>query len=180
MMSEINLHDKTFKLYLKNEQIESRISELAVELNARFRGDVPVLLPVLKGGFRFWASLCPKLNFAYEVDFIKFSSYGKNIVRDERVPKFDLVHTLPTEGRSVVIVEDIVDKGVTADAVHSTLRVERPSSVFFASLLFKPDAFEGKHKPDWIGFSIENKFVVGFGLDYNERGRELPDIYQIV
>ena len=178
MKSEIIIHEKTFKLYLTSGQIETRIAEFADELNARFRGEVPVFLPVLKGGFRFWASLCQKLNFAYEVDFIKLSGYGKSIVR-ERVPKFDLVHTIPTEGKPVVIIEDIVDKGITADAVLSTLRIERPSSTLFASLLFKPDAFVGHHKPDWVGFSIEDKFVVGYGLDYDERGRELHDIYQI-
>jgi hypoxanthine phosphoribosyltransferase len=178
-MSEVKIHDKTFQLYLKRESIEARIGELARELNTRFQTEVPIFLPVLKGGVRFWAALCPQLTFPYELDFIKLSGYGQNVVR-ERVPKFDLVHTLPTQGRPVVIVEDIVDNGLTADAVMKTLVVERPSSTFFATLLYKPDAHTGHVKPDWIGFSIENKFVVGFGMDYNERGRELSDIYQIV
>ncbi|MCS7086878.1 MAG: phosphoribosyltransferase family protein, partial [Bacteroidia bacterium] len=97
----------------------------------------------------------------------------------ERLPKFDLVHIIPTTGRHVLIVEDIVDRGVTAQTITEVVRREKPASVFFASLFFKPDAFVGAQKPDWIGFAIENKFVVGFGLDYNERGRHLSDLYQI-
>ncbi|MDW8334533.1 MAG: phosphoribosyltransferase family protein [Bacteroidia bacterium] len=178
LMSEITIHDKVFRLYLRKEQIEARIVELARELNAKFDGEAPVILPVLKGGHRFWSSLAPQLRFAYELDFIKMSSYGKSLIR-ERLPKFDLVHIIPTTGRHVLIVEDIVDRGVTAQTITEVVRREKPASVFFASLFFKPDAFVGAQKPDWIGFAIENKFVVGFGLDYNERGRHLSDLYQI-
>ncbi len=126
----------------------------------------------------FAADLMKNYSNPCEISFIKVSSY-KGMQSSGRVDEIIGLNT-SIQGKHVVILEDIVDTGTTIDKVFALLNMEQPASIQIATLLYKPDAFIGKHKPEFVGFDIPNKFVVGYGLDYNEIGRNTQHIYQVV
>src|SRR5262249_50020890 len=146
-------------------------------INNDYQGKDVVFIAILNGAFMFAADLMKRVTIPCEISFVKVSSYeGMNTSG-----RVDEVIGLNTDLRNkhVVIVEDIVDTGITIDKVMTLLSAEKPESIKIATLLFKPEAFRGKHKPDFVGFSIPNSFVVGYGLDYNEHGRNTEHIYQL-
>ncbi len=173
----IHLDDKSFEIFISKEDIQNRIQELGKELNADFSEKEVVFIAILNGAFMFASDLVKHVRFSNEITFVKVSSY----VGTNSTGRVDELIGLSTNlsGKHVIIIEDIVDTGITMDKVITLLEGEEPLSVKIASLLFKPDAFKGKHLPDYTGFEIPNKFVVGFGLDYNEKGRNLDAIYQL-
>ncbi len=173
----LQIHDKTFEIYLRNDEIQAKVAEIARALNEAYDGKDTIFIAVLNGAFMFASDLMKHISLSCEITFVKVSSYqGMN-----STGRVDEVIGLTTDirGKHVVIIEDIVDTGITMDKIHTLLAVEHPASVKIASLLFKPDAFKGKNKPDFIGFSIPDAFVVGYGLDYNEHGRNTQHIYQL-
>ena len=176
-MHSVNLHDKEFTLYLEEEKIQSAIEKMAVKLAAEYEGKDTVFVGVLNGCFRFISDLMKHIEFDAEVNFIKLSSYRGT----ESSGKISDLMSLNSDLRDkhVVILEDIVDTGHTLDYLMEILAEKRTSSIKVASLLYKPDAFIGKRKPDYTAFEIPNLFVVGYGLDYDGLGRNLNDIYQI-
>lgn len=177
MNDKINVSDKTFRKFLKNEEIEKAIDGVAERLNADFKDskEIPVFLCVLNGAIMFTAGLMKRVNFPAELVSIKVSSYeGTASTGTVLIP---LGLTAPVKGRKVLIIEDIVDTGNTIVALREHLLCQGATDVKICTMLFKPDVYQKEYKIDYIGKSIPNAFIVGYGLDYNELGRNLPDIY---
>ncbi|MBI2257876.1 MAG: hypoxanthine phosphoribosyltransferase [Flavobacteriia bacterium] len=173
----IQIHDKNFIPFIDKPQIQNKICEIGRELSNNYQGHELVFISILNGSFMFASDLMKQITIPCEISFVKVKSY-QGTSSTERVDELIGLNT-NIEKKSVVILEDIVDTGITMNKVYSYLNSFNPSSLKICSLLFKPEAFKGKHKPDFVGFTIPNKFVVGFGLDYNEKGRNLEDIYQL-
>ncbi len=157
------------------QQIEAAVDSLAAELNRDYRGKHPVLIGVLKGSFVFLADLVRRLNFPLEVDFVRVSSYGCGTESSGMV---SLVQGLcrPIQDRDVLVVEDIVDTGLTISYLLDYLRREQPASLKLCALTDKPSGRQVPVSIDYLGFSVPGKFLVGYGLDFDERFRNLPDI----
>lgn len=173
---EVSLHGKRFVLLLNEASLKARVSALAKELNTQYAGQAPILMPVLTGALVFFAELLPQLHFAYKLAPLRLASYGAGMESSGKptVPSF----SLEVKDQHVVVLEDIVDTGRTLTALLGAL-AEQGAKPYTASLLFKPEAFQGQYMPNWRGFDIPPAFVVGFGLDYNEAGRHLRGIYQL-
>lgn len=176
-MEKIQIHDKAFIPYLKGETIQQRIRELAVEINRDLDGRNPLLLSVLNGSFMFAADLMKHLTIPLEISFVKLASYEGTATTGKVKELIGLNEQL--EGRCVLVVEDIIDTGITMDNLLADLKAHQPEAVYVSTLLFKPDAFTRDFRIDYCGFSIPNNFIVGYGLDYNGHGRNYPDIYTI-
>ena len=176
-MQSVSLHDKEFVLYLEEDKIQKAIEKMAKTLEKEYAGKDVVFVGVLNGCFRLIAGLMKYIEFEAEVNFIKLSSYRGT----ESTGKISDLMSLNTDLRNkhVIVLEDIVDTGHTLDYLRDVLKEKELASLKVASLLFKPDAFIGKYKPDYVAFEIPNLFVVGYGLDYDGLGRNLNDIYQI-
>ena len=173
----LQIHDKTFEVFIRSEEIQKEIISLAQKINSDYDGKDVVFISVLNGAFMFTADLMKHITLPCEISFIKVSSYqGMN--SSGRVDEVIGLNT-SIRDKHVVILEDIVDTGITIDKVMTLLSGEHPASLKITTLLYKPEAFKGKHKPDYVGFSIPNSFVVGYGLDYNEHGRNTEHIYQL-
>ncbi len=173
----IQLHDRTFEIFLTEQQLHSRVSAIGSELNSMYAGKDVVFLAVLNGAFMFASDLMKQLNFPCEISFVKVSSYSGTSSRGQVDELIGL--TKDISGKEVVVLEDIVDSGLTMDKILQLLEAHGASSVRLCTLLFKPDAFKGNRRPDIVGFDIPNLFVVGYGLDYDEKGRNLNAIYQL-
>lgn len=173
----IKLNDKTFEIFIRKEEIAAEIKAMASVLNSEYKGKDVVFVAVLNGAFMFAADLMKCVDLPCEITFVKVSSY-KGMNTTGRVDEVIGLTTV-LKDKHVVIVEDIVDTGITMEKLFTIISVEKPASVKIATLLYKPEAFKGKHTPNFIGFSIPNKFVVGYGLDYNELGRNTEHIYQL-
>lgn len=177
-MSIIKVHDKEFSLYIPQDQIERAIKRVANDISHDLIGQNPLFLVVLNGAFMFAAELFKNLEIDCEVSFVKLSSYSgtktTNIVREL------IGLDRPLEGRNVILVEDIVDTGHTMRYTIDKLKNLNAKSVRIASMLFKPNAFQYDFAIDYVGIEIPNDFIIGYGLDYDEHARNLPDIYKIV
>ncbi len=173
----LQLNDKTFEIFIPKEKIQSEISALAARLERDYAGKEIVFIAVLNGAFMFAADLMKYFRASCEITFVKVSSY-QGMHSSGRVDEV-IGLTTSIKDKHVVIIEDIVDTGITMEKLFTLLSVEKPASLEIATLLFKPEAFKGTHTPTYIGFSIPNKFVVGYGLDYNELGRNTEHIYQL-
>lgn len=176
-MLEINKTD--LKILISEEEINSRIKELAKELNSYYNGQEVVAIGVLKGAVIFAANLVVNLQMPLQMEFIRLSSYGKSTKTSGQVRAIDL--KLPDlNNKNVLIIEDIVDTGLSAkfliDYINSNFKVK---DLKFCSLLDKKMTRKVEVKPDYYGFDIDDKFVVGYGLDYNEQFRNLPYIAYI-
>ena len=176
-MNKITLYDKTFRTFIPYEKIMTAIDEVAVKINKDFEGctDVPILLCVLNGSIMFMGELMQRLNFNCQTVSIKLTSYeGTNSTG--RV-KQALGLTADITGRRVIIVEDIVDTGNTIVELKNILAEKGAAESRICTLLLKPDAYKKDIALDYIAMEIPNDFIVGFGLDYDELGRNLKDIY---
>jgi hypoxanthine phosphoribosyltransferase len=173
----IRLNDRTFDVFLSEEEVLQQVRELAAQLNREYENKELVFLAILNGSFMFASDLIKQITIPCEISFVKLSSYHGINSRGEVNELLGINSDI--RNKNVIIIEDIVDSGLTIDKIHTLLEVHGAASVKVCSLLFKPDAFSGKHAPDYIGFSIPNAFVVGYGLDYNEKGRNLSAIYQL-
>ena len=172
------IHDKSFEIFLTKEEIESRVSSLGAQIKKDFERKDPVLLGVLKGCFVFMADLSRAIDLPLEVSFIRLQSYEG--FHSTGKPQISLSIKEKLEGRDILIVEDIVDTGNSIYHLKKELEDLKPNSVSIVALLHKPDAFRFNYPIDYVGFEIPNKFVVGYGLDYDDLGRNLPDIYQVI
>ncbi len=169
-------HDYTIKTLISADEIASRITALAAEVNTYFAGtDKLVVVGLLRGSFVFIADLVRAIDLPVEVDFIEASSYGSGTEssREVRILK-DL--RSPIEGRDVLVVEDIVDTGHTLKHVLRLLATHKPNRLEVCALLSKPSRREVEIRAKWIGFEIPDEFVVGYGIDYAQRNRNLPYI----
>ncbi len=176
MEKVLKLHDREFRVMIPSAKIEEAVTKVAERINADYSAeDCPILLGVLNGSFVFLADLARKLNFPCEVSFVKLASYD-GLSSSGRVNELiGLGQTL--EGRNVIVVEDIVDSGRSIKYILETLRAKRPESVRVATLFFKPNSYKENETIDYPAMEIGDEFIVGYGLDYNQLGRELKDIY---
>lgn len=173
----ITIHNLHFRPYLSEAEIEQATQRLSKDLSATFEGRCPLFVVVLNGAFVFGANLFKQITCHCEVAFIRVSSYrgtsSTGEVREEMPLGADV------KDRDVVIVEDIIDTGLTMGALRQRMKNAGANSVTLVTLLYKPDAFKGDYHIDHIGIEIPDRFVVGYGLDYDGLGRNLPSIYQL-
>jgi hypoxanthine phosphoribosyltransferase len=177
-MSLIKVHDKSFETYLSEQTIQKRVTELAAAINKDYEGKKPLFIAILNGSFIFAADLFRHLTIQAELCFIKLASYKGMKSSGKVVTSIGLEEDI--FGKDVVIVEDIVDTGKTLHKFLPKLMHQQPNSLKIATLLHKSEATEYPLKLDYVGFDIPNKFVVGYGLDYDGLGRNLKEIYQLV
>ena len=177
MSDKITLHDKLFRVMIPAEEIDRAVSRIAEQLNERFAGRVPVMLGVLSGSYMFLSDLARKITFNSELAFVKLSSYQGTESTGQVIQQFEV--DMDVEGRDIIIVEDIVETGHSMHYLLSLLREKRPASITICTLFFKPEKFLYDFKVDYVALSIGNEFIVGYGLDYNQLGRNLKDIYVI-
>lgn len=176
--SSVQCNGERFKLYLHAHAIRERIEELGQLISADCAGQRPVLVGVLNGAFMFLADLMRAITIECEVDFIKLSSYGDKKISSGVVRELKSVDA-NLRGKNVIIVEDIVDTGLSMAYLMESVREHEPASVRTATLLHKSDATVADVTLDYVGFEISNLFVVGYGLDFGQLGRNLPHIYVI-
>lgn len=177
-MSIIQIKDKQFRPYLSAEEIDKAVTTLAEKINKDFKGEKVLFLAILNGSFMFASDLLKKIDVECEISFVKIASYSGTKSTGKVKKLIGLMQSL--EDRNVIIVEDIIDTGNTLDKLLPTLIAEKPNNLRLCTLLFKPEAFKANFNIDYIGLEIPNKFILGYGLDYDELGRNLKDIYQIV
>ena len=177
-MSKVKVHDKYFESFILFEKIQEAINSIATNINKDIEDVTPIFLVILNGSFMFAGDLLKKISAPCEVSFVKLSSYVGT--KSTKKVKELIGFNEDIKGRSVIIVEDIVDSGNTLENVLGQLNRMGAGDVKIATLLFKPDAFEKSYKIDYIGIEIPDDFIVGYGLDYNNHGRNLKDIYKIV
>lgn len=171
----ITVKDKTFVPFLEPAKLEQRIRELAAALNEDYHDKMPLFVVVLKGAFLFAAELFKHLTIPSEITFVRLSSY-ESMESAGRVKQIIGLEE-SVQDRYVVIVEDIVDTGLTMAQLTAQLREKGALSVEIATLLHKPEAMREEVNTRYVGFEIANRFVVGFGLDYEEQGRNLNGVY---
>ena len=176
-MNRIKLHDKTFRTMIPYEKIEEAIDSVAEKINADFEGceDIPVLLCVLNGSIMFTAELMKRLSFNCQIVSTKLTSYEGTNTTGKVKQAMGL--TADIKGRRVIIIEDIVDSGNTIVELKKILAENEVMESYVCTLLLKPDAYKKDVKLDYVAMEIPNDFIVGFGLDYDELGRNFKDIY---
>ena len=165
--------EEEIDVLLSQEKIRARVRELAEEISRDYQGKSPVIVGVLQGAFVFIADLVRELDLSVSVDFIRVSTYGKKLVTSGEV-KILLDLTTPIANRDVILVEDIVDTGLTVEYLKANLLARKPESFATCALLQKPANTLSPHPVDYLGFTIDNQFVVGYGLDCAGKYRELP------
>jgi hypoxanthine phosphoribosyltransferase len=176
-MDKIKVHDKTFVPYLDKNQIEEALTKMAQQMDADYAGKQPLFISILNGSFIFAADLFKKLTIEAEICFIKLASYKGTKSTGQVLTAIGL--DVDVNDRHVVVLEDIVDTGKTLHTFLPQLYHAQPASLTIASLLHKPEATVYEVPLHYVGFSIPNKFVLGYGLDYDGLGRNLPIIYQL-
>ncbi|MDP9047113.1 MAG: hypoxanthine phosphoribosyltransferase [Bacteroidota bacterium] len=175
---KVQITDLTFELLIKAEAIEERVKAIGKQLNADYQHCIPLFVGVLSGSFLFVADLIKQMNIPCEITFTKLASYYGGTTSSLKI-RDDIDLSVDIKGREVVIVEDIVDTGNTARYLIDKLKLKQPASIKLCSLLLKPTAvLKPVEELKYVGFEIENEFVVGYGLDYKEMGRNLKDIYK--
>ena len=177
-MSIIQVHDKQFEPYLAASTISERIRSLAAQLSADYSGKKPLFIAILNGSFMFASDLFKELTIDAEICFIKLASYKGTKSTGHVITAIGM--DMDIFGREVVILEDIVDTGKTLSEFLPQLKHQQPASMKIVALLHKPEATVFPIKIDYLGFSIPNKFVVGYGLDYDGLGRNIREIYKLV
>lgn len=177
-MSKIQVLDKSFEPYITVAEINKEILRLAAEINKDYDGKKPLFIAVLNGSFMFASDLFKEISIDAEICFIKLASYKGTKSTGNVITSIGL--DMPIIGRHVILLEDIVDTGKTLSEFLPQLQQSQPASLKIASLLHKPEALKYDIKIDYLGFSVPNKFLLGYGLDYDGYGRNLREIYRLV
>jgi len=177
-MDTIKVNDKDFEISIDATAIDSAVQKIADAINRDYEGKNPLFLAVLNGSFIFAADLIRKITIPCQISFVKLSSYSGTTSTENVKELIGLSEDI--KGRHLIIVEDIVDTGLTLDKFLSDLEKFEPASVKLACFTFKKEAFKKSFRIDYLGITIPNEFIVGYGLDYDGYGRNLPDIYKIV
>lgn len=167
--------DHEFKLYIGSREIEKEIDRIAGDINRDYRGKDPLFIGILNGAFIFAADLIRKITLPSEISFLKVSSY-EMMQSSEKIKEL-IGLDQDIEGRDLIILEDIIDTGLTLKYLLDALSGRGASSIEIASLFLKPESFRGGLDIRYIGFEIPNQFIVGYGLDYNGYGRNLKNVY---
>lgn len=177
-MNTVQVRDKQFALYIPEEKITQRVKELAAQMNADLADKDPLFLVVLSGSFVFAADLLREITIPCEISFIRVASYEGTTSTGQVKQLLGLAESI--KGRTVVIVEDIIDSGKTMQELLRMLEEKEPAEVYISSLLVKPGNLKVDLDIPYRCFDIENDFIVGYGLDYDQEGRNLRSIYQVV
>lgn len=177
MKDTITIKDKQFELFIEQEVIEQGIKRVAHQMNVELDGKNPLFLGVLNGAFMFAGELMKEVSVPSEITFVRLASYQGTATTHRVQEVLGLNESI--RGRSVIVVEDIVDSGNTMVALIAELMKHEPAEVKIATLLFKPAALRQDIAPDWVALEIPNDFIVGYGLDYDGYGRNLKDIYKV-
>ena len=171
----VTVRDKDFEIYLSEKEIQTAIRGLAAQVNADYAGLNPLFIGVLNGAFMFFSDLMKHIQGDCTVGFVKASSY-EGMETSGKVA-FQAMDGLTIEGRHVIVVEDIIDTGNTLKALYQQLGKQQPKSLRVCTLLFKKEAYKQSLPIDYVCFKTENKFLLGYGLDYDGLGRNLPEVY---
>lgn len=177
-MSLIQIKDKCFRTFIPEEQIQKEVIRVADEISRDLQGEVPVFISVLNGAFMFTSDLMKNLSIPCEISFVKLASYQGTVSTGEVKELVGLNANI--SGRTVVIVEDIVDTGLTMQALIKKISAYHPKEIRIATLLLKPEKLKIDLAIDYVAMHIPNDFIVGYGLDYEGLGRNYRDIYTIV
>jgi hypoxanthine phosphoribosyltransferase len=175
MNGVVTIKDRRFRPYIDQKRISEAVREVAAKINSEFENEFPVFLVVLNGSFMFASDLLKEITIPCEVSFIKVASYTGASSSGTVTELIGLTEEIAD--RTVIIVEDIVDSGATVEKLHAILQRKQVKQVKVATALFKREAFKKEYKIDYIGFEIQNHFVVGYGMDYEGMGRNLKEIY---
>ena len=175
---EIWVGNERFKPLLTEEKIQERIKELGDQITKDYEGKLPILIGILNGSFLFLSDLVKNIKIHCEIDFFKLSSYGDEKISSGKVKLLKELNADISE-RHIIVVEDIVDSGLSIKFIKDLLESHNPASFRIASLLVKPNSLKYKLKIDYIGFEIPNEFVIGYGLDYAQKYRNLNSIYAL-
>jgi len=178
MAKQLKINGDVFVPMISERRIKTRVRELARKISKDYRGRVPVFIGLLNGSFIFFSDLIREITIDCEVDFLKLSSYG-----DAKISSGN-VHLLKdlncqVEGRDIIIVEDIVDSGLSMQYIHDLITRQNPASFKVVTLLYKPKSVKTNVQLEYVGFTIPPDFVVGYGLDYAQRERNLKSIYKL-
>ncbi|MBF8294046.1 MAG: hpt [Bacteroidetes bacterium] len=178
MAPDITINNDQFTLYLSEQQIHDRVKELAARLNNDYHGKVPIFIGILNGSFIFFADLIREITVDCEVDFLKLSSYGDAKISSGQVHLLKDLNC-QVEGRDIVVVEDVVDSGISIDFMKKLVMKENPASFRVVTLLLKKSVAKVDFPIDYVGFEIPPEFVIGYGLDYAQKVRNLKSIYRL-
>jgi hypoxanthine phosphoribosyltransferase len=177
-MTQITLYDKVFDKYISYQEIINAVKDVAGHINNDMKNeDLPVFLSVLNGAYMFTSDLMKHIKFDCLLSFIKLSSYDGLSSKGTVKELIGLNHDLT--GKTVIILEDIVDTGITVEHLIATISKHKPKQLKIATMLFKSEAYIKDIKIDYIGIQVPNEFIVGYGLDYNGLGRNYPEIYKL-
>lgn len=177
-MRNVTIFDKEFELFIPYEKIRSIVEEMAEKMNRDFKDKNPLFICILNGSFMFAAEIFKRISLLdAEISFIKLASYAGTNTTGKVTELIGLNEDLT--GRTVIVLEDIVDSGITIEKTIEQIKSKNPLKIKIATLLLKPDSLKVKVPLDYIGIEIPNDFIVGYGLDYNGRGRNLIDIYKV-
>ncbi len=178
-MANIKIKDKEFEVFMPYEKIRSVVEKMAEQMNEKLEGKNPLFLCILNGSFMFAAEIFKRITLLdAEISFVKFASYSGTSTTGDVKELIGLNEHLT--GRTVVVLEDIVDTGITIEKVIEQIKSKNPAEVQIATLLLKPDALQKEVQLDYVGLEIPNDFIVGYGLDYDGYGRNLIDIFKVV
>lgn len=172
----VTCNGESFSIYLTKREIDQRVAELGKALSAKYADKNPIFIGVLNGAYIFLSDLMRQVNIPCEVDFLKLSSYGDEKVSSGQVTDLKDIDA-NIEGRNVILVEDIVDTGLSMKYIVNKLQAKNPESIATVSLLHKTEATHHEVQLDYVGFRIPTLFVLGYGLDYAQEGRNLAQIY---
>lgn len=175
---QVSVHDKQFRPYISAAQIQQRVAELGAQISKDYDGLKPLIIAILNGSFIFAADLFRALTIDAEISFIKLASYKGTTSTGSVVTAIGMDEML--SGRHVIILEDIIDTGKTLHSFLPEITQRQPASLKIATFLSKPEALQHEVTADYTGFEIPNNFVVGYGLDYDGLGRNLPELYTLV
>jgi hypoxanthine phosphoribosyltransferase len=177
-MKTIEIKDKQFSLFIAEDQIQNAISKMATDMNQELADKNPLFICVLNGAFMFASDLMKKIQIQSKICFVKYSSYNGLETTGVVTEMIGLTENI--EGRVVVLIEDIVDTGITISNILALLNNKGASEIKVASLLLKPEALQCEIQLDYVGIEIPNNFIVGYGLDFDGYGRNFKDIYTLV
>lgn len=176
-MQQVRIKDKLFEILIPYEEIQKAVAQIAIQINKDFKNQKLLFLPILNGSFLFAADLFKKLTIECEVSFVKIATYNgmsggaiKNLIGINENLK----------NKSVIIIEDIVDKGNTIESITNSLIKYEPKEIKTAALLFKPESYTKNIRIDYVGIKVPNAFLLGYGLDYDGLGRNLNNIYKLI
>lgn len=176
-LPSVTVHEKNFELFLSEEELQSKITELGERISFDYDQKTPLFIGVLNGSFMFASDLMKAVSIPAEITFMKVSSYNGMKTQGKTQELIGLKESV--KNREVIVIEDIVDTGITMEGIVNQLKSLEVKSVQVASLLVKPECLQRDVHVKYVGFEIPEKFVVGYGLDYDGLGRNLKDIYQL-